>query len=383
MNLNSFSIIGYLSVLLWLAVPLLWLFRSRFVLPGWLSLALAICALGLAKINSSYHVNRIQVEKAENIVNQLDDAAKKRKIVEEARGNEVADIRFAEDGNNDFIDKGGMDDADHKYVESLDQTKEPAWKGKKKKRGEAETESNDLEDAIGGKEVISGVKSESLQSEEDKRQPIFMSEAHKATANRLDKLNINTSWIAILLGFIILIVDYLSRANSYARAFLPLPLPALLINSFTPFPTVAHRPNPPRRTLPEELAWLAKRGDVFVCFTNDASDLPKSLPRIGKKLAPIDLLHVDSDRVSDEFIFESLWYGRSCFVVDDIDRINTLFGSIYQHLEQRKKARARSKFNVHLVWNIDQALHEDDIADFGIFARATGFSLFICNETIS
>ncbi len=383
MNLNSFSIIGYLSVLLWLAVPLLWLLRHRFTLPGWLALALAICALGLAKINSSYHVNRIQVEKAENIVNQLDAAAKKLKIVEEARGGEVADIRFAEDGNNDFIDKGGMDDADHKYVESLDKTKEPAWKGKKKKRGEADTESNDLEDAIGGKEVISGVKSDSLKTEEEKRPPIFMSEAHMAAANRLDGLNLKATRIAILLGFIILIVDYLSRANSYARAFFPLPLPALLINSFNPFPTVAHRPNPPRRTLPEELSWLAKRGDVFVCFTKDASGLPESLPRIGKKSAPIDLLHVDSDRISDELIFESLWYGRSCFVVDDLDRINSLFGSIYQQLEQRKKARARSRFNVHIVWNIDQALHEDDIADFEIFARTTGFSLFICNDTPS
>ncbi len=380
MNLNTFSILGYLSVLLWLAVPLLWPLRHRFTLPGWLALALAICALGLAKINSSYHVNRIEVEKAEDIVNQLDTAAKKLKIVEEARGGEVADIRFAEDTDHDFIDKAGMDDADRKYVDSLDESKEPAWKGKKKKRGEADAESDNLEDAIGGKEAISGVKSDSLKTEEEKRPPIFMSQAHVTTANHLDKLNLNAARIAVLLGILIFLIDYLSRANSYARAVFPLPLPASLINSFNPFPAVAHRPNPPRRTLPEELAWLAKRGDVFVCLTKNASDLSKSLPRIGKKFAPIDLLHVDSSRISDELIFESLWYGRSCFVVDDLERINTLFGSIYQQLEQRKKARAKSRFNVHLVWNIDQALPQDDIADFEIFARATGFSLFICNE---
>ncbi|MES2983331.1 MAG: hypothetical protein V4727_13540 [Verrucomicrobiota bacterium] len=382
MNPNSFSILGYISVLLWLAVPLLWLLRRRFTLPGWLALALAILSLALATHNSLTHVNRIEVEQAEETINQLDAAAAKRKNVEEARGGEVADIRFAEDGDDDFIDKAGMNDADKKYLDSIDESKEPAWKGKKKKRGDADEQSGDLEDEIGGKEAISGVKSDSLQTEES-RPPILMTEAHKATANRIDGHNLNAARIAILLGFLIFIIDYFTRANSYARAVFPLPLPASWLNAFSPLPAVIQRPNPPRRNLPEELAWLAKRGDVFICFTKDASGLPESLPRFAKKFAPIDLLHVDSPDISDELIFESLWYGRSSFVVDSLDRINSLFGSIYLQLEQRHKARARSRCNVHIVWNIDQQLHEDDIADFERFARSTGFSLFICNEPIS
>lgn len=382
MNPNSFSILGYISVLLWLAVPVLWLLRRRFTLPGWSALGLAILSLTLATYNSKAHVNRIEVKQAEQNINQLDAAAAKRKAVEDARGGEVADIRFAEDGDDDFIDKAGMGDADKKYVDSIDESKEPAWKGKKKKRGEAEEESGDLEDAIGGKEVISGMKSDSLPTEDD-RPPILMTEAHKATANRIDGLNLNAARIAVLLGFLIFIIDYFSRANSYARATFPLPLPASWSNSFNPLPAVVHRPTPSRRSLPEELAWLAKRGDVFVCFTKDASGLPESLPRLGKNISPIDLLHIDGSRISDELIFESLWYGRSCFVVDSLERINTIFGSIYLQLQQRHIARARSKFNVHLIWNIDQPLHEDDIADFASFARTTGFSLFISTDTNS
>ena len=383
MNPNSFSIIGYLSVLLWLAVPAVWLLHRRFSLPGWLALGLAIPSLFLATLNSRTHVNRIEVEQAEETVNQLDIAAAKRKAVEAARGGEVADIRFAEDGDDDFIDKAGMDDADRKYLDSIAESNEPAWKGRKKKRGEAQDESGDLDDMLGGKEVISGLKSDSLETEETKRAPIFMSESHKMTADRLDSLNLSASRIAVLLGLLLFVIDYLSRANSYTRASFPLPLPASWLNAFHPLPSVLHRPDPPRRSLSEELAWLAKRGDVFICFTKDASVLPASLPRIGKNTAPIDLIHVDSDRITDEFIFETLWYGRGCFAVDSIDRINSLFGFIYTELMQRSAVRARSKFNVHIVWSIDQPLHEDDVADFGNLARSAGFSLFISNDSIS
>ncbi len=382
MNPNSFSILGYLSVLLWLAVPVLWLLRRRFSLPCWLTLALALASFALAKLNSATHVERIQVKQAEQNVNQLDIVAAKRKAVEQARGGEVADIRFAEDGDDDFIDKAGMEDADKKYLDSIDESSEPAWKGKKKKRGESEQESGDLDDELGGKEAISGLKSDAIPIE-DTRPPIFMSEPHKELAGRLDHLNLNASFYAILLGIIIFIVDYLTRANFYSRALYPLPLPAAWRNAFTPMPASFHRPNPPRRSIEQELAWLARSGDVFIHFTKDSSALPNSLPRLGKSTKNIDLFYVDSDRISDELIFESLWYGRSCFTVDSLDRINQLFGSIYFQLEQRRVARARSKFNVYLIWDIDQELHEDDIAAFESLARPAGFSLFICNKSIS
>lgn len=377
MNPNSFSILGYLSVLLWLAVPVIWLLSRRINLPGWLALALAIVSFALAKFNSASHVDRIEVKQAEENVNQLELAAAKRKAVEEARGGEVADIRFAEDGNDDFIDKAGMDDADKKYLDSIDESAEPAWKGKKKKRGETESEDGGLEDELGGEEVISGMKSDAIP-EEKERTPIFMSAEHMTTAQRLDGMNIDAARLAILLGILIFILDYLTRLNSYARSYFPTPLPASWRNAFTPVPASMRCPEPPRRSVVEELAWLVRRGDVFICFTKDASVIPETLPRLGKLGKPIDVLHVKDDGyISDELIFESLWYGRSCFTVDSIDRINGLFSAIYFQLEQRRAARARSGFNVHIVWNIDQELHPDDIAAFEALAGPAGFTLFI------
>lgn len=381
MNPNSFSIFGYLSVLLWLAVPLLWLLRQRIKAPGWSALAVALLAFSFATINSRSHVSRIQAEVADVSADALMQEAAKRKAVEQAREGEVADIRFAEDSADDFIDKAGMDDADRKYLESLDESKEPAWKKQKKSRGDADEESDDLEDMLGGEEPAEKLSTDALPEEKETREPIIMSEAHVATAQRLNSINLNLSFYAILLGAILLITDYLSRANSYARASCPLPLPAAWRNAFTPLPPVVI-PEKPRRTLTQELAHLARRGDAFVCFTKDPAALPNTLPTLGKSSRPIDLLRVDGDRISDSFIFESLWYRRTCFVVDP-SRAQTLLTEILKQLELRHTSRARAKQNVHLVWNLAQPPSEKDLATFERLASTTGFSLLLCNESHS
>lgn len=381
MNPNSFSVLGYLSVLLWLAVPLLWLLRHRIKTPGWSALALALLAFTFATINSRSHVSRIQAEVIEVSPDALMLEAAKRKAVEEARSGEVADIRFAEDGADDFIDKAGMDDSDLKYLESLDESKEPAWKNRKKSRGEADQESDDLEDMLGGEEPTERLSTDALPEEKVTREPIIMSDAHVATALRLNSINLSASFYAILLGAVLLITDYLARANSYARAAFPLALPAAWRNAFTPLPAVVTRPEKPRRNLKDELAHLARRGDAFVCFTKDPSSLPDSLATLGKSSRPIDLLRVDGDRISDTFIFESLWYRRSCFVVASPQRAQALFAEILRQLELRQSSRARTRCNVHLVWNLDQPPSEKDLATFERLAASTGFSLFLCTDS--
>jgi hypothetical protein len=376
MNPDSFSILGYLSVLLWLAVPLLWLLRDRIKTPGWLALAFAVLSFALATINSRSHVSRIEAEVAEASPDALMLDAAKRKAVEKARGDEVADIRFAEDGADDFIDRAGMDDADRKYLESLDESGEPAWKGRKKARGEAGQETDELDEALGGDEPAKSLSTDALPEEKETRAPILMTEPQVATARRLDGFNRGASAYAILLGLVILIADYLARANCYARAAFPLPLPAALRNAFNPLPAIVTRPADPPRTLAGELAHLARRGDVFLCFSNDTSSLPDSLPTIGKSGRPIDILRADGTRVTDAFVFESLWYGRACFTADP-SRANGLLTSVIADLARRHSARARARHNVHLVWNLATPPGEEELAALEGLGPSTGFSLFI------
>ena len=381
MNPNSFSILGYLSVLLWLAVPVLWILSRRLTLPGWLALGCALLSFVFASINSRTHVSRIEAEVIETSPDAMIQEAAKRKAVEDARSGEVADIRFAEDGASDFIDKAGMDDADRKYLESIDESKDPAWKNQKKSRGGAGEESDDLDDKLGGEEPTKSLSTDAIPEEKATSLPIIMSETQVTTARRLNSNNLKVSLYSILLGVLILIVDYLARANSYARAAFPLPMPAGWRNAFTALPAIVNRPEKPRRTLTEELAHLARRGDVFICFTKDATALPETVPTLGKFSLPIDILRVDSDRISNTFVFESLWYRRSCFVVDSPQRAQSLFSGILKQLELRHISRARTRRNVHLVWHLDQPPSEKDLATFKRLASTTGFSLFLCNKT--
>ncbi len=377
MNAHSFSILGYLSVLLWLAVPLLFIFRRRFPTPGWLPLVLAVAAYLFAAINSRTHVSRIETAVPEEVSpDALMLAAEKRKALEKARSGEVADIRFAEDGNDDFIDKAGMDDADRKYTESLNQAEEPEWKKQKKQRGEANAKSDEFDDMLAGEESTKKLADAELPQEKEPRPPILMPEADATTARLLDRLNRSVSSWVIFLGFILLIVDYLTRANIYARAGLPLPFPASLRNAFTPLPAIVTIPEKPRRTLAEELAHLTRRGDVFLCFTNDLGTIPESLPKYGKNLSPIEVIRVEGHMITPELIFECLWYGRASFVADAA-QAKPLLTALLAKLAQRQSARARARQNIHLVWDLKDSMSPSDREVFQQLASTTGFSLLL------
>lgn len=377
MNGNSFSLLGYLSVLLWIAVPLLWLMRkrSRWACPA--ALGLALVSLLLAKINSETHVDRIEPDRSA----QVDDARAKEeaklKAAEAQRGGEVANIRFAEDGSGDFLDKAGMDGSDLKYMDKLDGSSEPEWKKTKKSRSGAGDDDGSLDSTLGGKNAIDGVKVEALEEKKEKP-PIIMSEADMAMAHRLDGLNQNMILCLILLAVLMLIVDYLGRTNDYAQAAMPLPLPSGWRNAINPLPPVVVRPVPARRDMAGELAWLAKRGDSFVYLTDNASSFPASLPRLGKKWLPVDVIRVEGDRISDDFVFEALWYGRACFAVDTPARAERMVARFLELLEERKKVRARVNQNVHLVWDLHRPLSERESEAFARLAKATGFSCFTC-----
>ena len=382
MNWNSFSLLGYVSVLLWLGVPLLWLLRRRshWFCPA--ALGLAVLALVLAKINSETHVNRIEPDRGAQVQDQRAAEEAKRKAVEASRSGDVADIRFAEDRSGDFLDKAGMDEADLKYMDSLDGASDPEWKKKKKSRSGAGEGDGSLDSMLGGEQAIDGVEAPALE-EKKGRQRILMSDAGLAMAHRLDGLNLTMSRIFFLLAVLVLVFDYLGRANIHAEAIMPLPLPSSWPNAITAIPSVVVRSTPARRDMLGELAWLAKRGDCFVYLTDDAAAacvVPHTLPRLGKAWFPVDVLRVDGERFSDDFAFEGLWYGRSCFVIDSPERSGRMFARFLELLEERKKVRARVGQTVHVVWDLKHHLSQHELDSFTRLAKATGFSLLASSD---
>ena len=301
----------------------------------------------------------------------------------ESRGEEVARIRFAEDGAGEFLDKAGMDEADLKYLESASESAVPAWKQRKKARSAEAAPDDSLESLIGGETPPEGVDTAALEESREPA-PILMSEAGVAMANRLDHWNLRLTRMLLLLSIGLLALDYLRRANVYAEASLPLALPSTWLNAVSPPPPVFVRPDPPRRPMPDELAWMIRRGDPLVYLTDDpaaADESTSKLEFLTRKPGGMEILKLGAGcAIDDDFVFDALWFGRASFVVDSRERAERMLGRFVELLQLRKSTRARTRQTVHVVWDSSAAIPESTKRAFASLAGATGFTLFL-NQT--
>ena len=380
MNWEIFGLIGYLGLALGAAAIVSWLVYWK--IPSKLlcriGLGLTVGALACATLNSKGHVARIQVDPAAQIeaAKALEEA--KRQAVLQSRGEEVAQIQFAEDSGDEFLDKAGLDEEDLKYLESYE---EPAWKKTKKSRTGRGAEDDSLEALIDDEEQEGGADVAEIE-EESGPEPIFMDEADMVKANRFDRWNLRVSEWLLVIAILMLGIDYLRRFNIYREASAPLPLPSSLPNAFTPAPPIIERTSQPRRELHEELAWLRRRGDSFLYLTDSASKAADAVARLEpltRKRRPLDLLRVgeEKDLVDDDFVFEALWFGRASFVVDSADRAGELMKRLVELTVERQSTRARARQNVHVVWDLESEVPPDLRQVFSDFAGPAGFSLLV------
>jgi hypothetical protein len=233
---------------------------------------------------------------------------------------------------------------------------------------------------IGGVEESEGVESESIDAATEK-EPILMVAKDLEMANRLDVLNLKVIRWMIGLALLMVVIDYLKRANVYQEAYRPLPLPSRWINGVTPLAAVMERPEPARRSVPEELDWLNRRGDSFVYITDDASRLngfPESLPRLGKRLFPSEIIRVNEGdkQITDDFVFDAAWFRRASFVVGSPSRIEPLLKRFIVLLKERRTTRARVRQTVHLVWDSSRPMPAPLRRELTELGGAAGFSLF-------
>ena len=391
MSWDLFSTWGYVSIGLWLAVPLLWAVHAVRRPRRWLchyAVILALVGLVCAKINSETHVNRIQIDRSEELAAAQARQEAARRAAEEARGGEVAQVRFAEDDATDYLDEGGMDDADRKYMATFDdaapqasqaggQAATPDWKKEKKTRSETPNEDDSLEAMLDTTVADAGGVDTGL-IEGSAAEPILMPEKQMMLANRLDGFNLKLIRWLILVAAGVVVLDYLKRLNSYPDAYFPLPLPSRWTNSLTPVPPVRTWPKPQRRTMPKELEWLVRKGETFLylCDERAAAAVPEQLARCPRGKHQVDIIHVTADNpVASEFIFETLWYGRSSFVVDSEAAADTLLARMIDLLELRKANRAHVRQTVHIVWDLQAPPSAETVDAFERLGQATGFTL--------
>ena len=139
-------------------------------------------------------------------------------------------------------------------------------------------------------------------------------------ANRLDKTNLTATQVVLFLAALFVVVDYVRRLNVYREAYFPLPVPSAWADALTERPAVASHPDKPRLSLIEELQFITRRGEVFIHFTCEpsvADQVSTELPRLRRSLADTGGGLEQEDGLDDRFVFETLWFGRNSFVLQD------------------------------------------------------------------
>jgi hypothetical protein len=344
---SPFLTLGILLAVVGLALCIIYTFRPHRLIPL-VALAALVLSLILAKTHSATHVSRIEIDRPPL---DTEDAFSYARLLE-VRSEDVASVRFAEDTQADVIDRAGLDEADLAYFDSIAAQAPPPEKPA------TEADLAELEKSV-----------------------ILLDEASANLAYRLNRWNLNLTQILLALAAFVVGYDYLRRFNHPATPSFPLPLPSALPNSFTPLPALIIT-GPDQSDLTRQLARLAQRGDSFLCLTDDpevAASAHKTLTAAAKWRRPKTLIHQgpENPTITDDFIFEAIWYRRGSFIVDQPDRSRALIDFTITALSKRKAARARVRQSAHIVWNLSEPPTESQQNQLATLAQATGTSLII------
>lgn len=374
-NMDYFSLSGYASVMALVLVFTLWVIHFIFKpqqIVCYLAMGMAIMAFSLGKHNSLNYVNKIQPDRSQQKAELEAKIAAEQQAVLDQRGEQVAQIRFAEDAEDEFLDRAGLDDEDLENLDNIRKELTPDWKRTKKERS-ASAEGSE------GEGMDTAAIEESAEPE-----PIVMLEADLMRANHFDYWNLQISKWCMGLGLLIILYDYIRRHNRYESAYFPLKIPSALANLVTPYPSVVDRSSKPRRSIPEELVWLTKRGDPFVYFSSNSANTKEVdealVSFFGKKKNSLQIIKTGTSAFTDNFAFESWWFGRSSVIIESKERSESMIGSFLDLLEGRSSTRARVGQTAHLVWDLDSPIPNEIKNRLEQLAARTGFSLLLCKN---
>ena len=374
-NMDYFSLSGYASVMALVLVFTLWAIHFIFKpqqIVCYLAMGMAIMAFSLGKHNSLTYVNKIQPDRSQQKAELEAKIAAEQQAVLDQRGEQVAQIRFAEDAEDEFLDRAGLDDEDLENLDNIREELTPDWKREKKKRS-ASTEGSE------GEGMDTAAIEESAETE-----PIVMLEADLMRANHFDYWNLQISKWCMGLGLLIILYDYIRRHNRYESAYFPLKIPSALANLVTPYPSVVDRSSKPRRSVPDELVWLTKRGDPFVYFSSNSANTKEVdealVSFFGKNKNSLQIIKTGTSAFTDNFAFESWWFGRSSVITESKERSESMIGSFLDLLEGRSSTRARVRQTAHLVWDLDSPIPNEIKNRLEQLAARTGFSLLLCKN---
>jgi hypothetical protein len=214
----------------------------------------------------------------------------------------------------------------------------------------------------------------------------MMKTAEVARANRLDRFNLFFARLTLTLAALVVAADYFRRFNMTFRSLFPLPLGGSLIDSFFPKTHTVCVGASGRRRWKRFLKRVVRKGETFIYF-GDHDPLTASrlgrIPLLPRFVWPLDkITRLAGDReFDDEFLFESAWFGRYCFVIlDDGQQAAGILIALAEFLRLRHAARASARHCVNVIWNLPVPPAESTLQQFAALCPETNFKLLVATD---
>ncbi len=390
-----FGAVGIVSIVAWVVAALLmaaFVCGVRRSAVCWLALAAAILGLGLAEFNSN-RVSAIEIDFSEQLRAARQRAAEETEMTpgESDVSDEAEKARQAEvTEKEELAERPGAAETETPKGKETSESKEPA-KPEDADDGSIDGESSGDESRYSYRQRGPVERTEGMKVAEKipigpgtEDQPVAktgrtLKPREWAQANTFDRVNLFfarwTCWLAIFL----VAVDYFRRFNLTFKSLLPVPLGGRLVDSLFPKTHTVLLHGPSEGMVRKYLQRAVRKGETFIYF---GPEDPWAIPSLERLLFVWSLKKItctpEDEDFDDEFLFESAWFGRYCFVAaGDGHWALAKVAGLADFLELRRATRASAPHTVNVVWELESAIPPDTLTRLANLCRETNFKLLV------
>jgi len=364
--LGAWAVLAAAVAALWRRLPRRWVCAA--------AAAIALAGVVLGEVNSR-SVARIRIDRTR----QLAEARRRQEAMRAAQIAEIqsgtADIRFAEDAPADRLDLAGKTATQAALLTERSTTAPaagalPDYRNRGKQTRDAAGQADGSAFAALSQDVAPAAQPGRAMEYWD-----------WLRTHRLDQVNLFAVRFGLLVALLMLATDYLSRFNLTFAPLVPLPIAGRWVDALYPKTRAVYVEAPDAAGDLRAFAEAAiRKGETFICFTeaDPWRDAPPRTARnrFGRRLARLWGARADGTSClcrlpwgfwpvgrivlgqaggfpGGEFVFESAWFGRYCFVVEGAEPARRLLADLLGHLDMRRRAGASARRTVNLVWALD------------------------------
>jgi len=353
--------------------------RSR---PVTLALGLALAGLLAEGANRSFYIAWVRLDESEQREAEARREEEQRQKLLEARKDEVASVRYAEDTEEDRLDLAGLKEEEHANIyeaaAKTGQVDVPEYRrgGPKERSPEAKGEGEYLESV---KEAQAG--DEEAQKEDESNYYMLAPEQY-TTALRLVPWNRQVAEYVLWLALLVLVIDYLRRFNGPLANVPPLPVGGAWLDTLAPGDRILWFPEASGELITWYMERIPRRGESWIALglTGGAAEVP-AVPRV--RAGSHDFVQVPHflwprDVEGDaEFALESAWFGRACVTAPDPGESERLLDALFHFLDYRVQTRAHARRAVHVVWAPAEVPDEARVRRLAEACRACNLRLVV------